>query len=103
EMAFIEDESDTMKVEEGMVVASMKAIIEGCGEELGTLDVKLEEPSRPFPVFQFPDVYELLAGRGRRVPRGEDLDTESQRVLGEYAKGEVGSAFFFLNRFPSKI
>ncbi len=103
EMAFIEDERDTMKIEEGMVVASMKAIIERCGEELGTLGVELDDPSRPFPEFQFPDVYELLEGQGRRVPRGEDLDTESQRVLGEYAKKEFGSDFFFLNRFPSKI
>ncbi|TLY16492.1 MAG: aspartate--tRNA(Asn) ligase [Thaumarchaeota archaeon] len=103
EMAFIEDESDTMKIEEGMVAASMRAIVEGCVEELGTLGVKLDEPSRPFPVFQFPDVYKLLEGQGRRVPRGEDLDTESQRVLGEYAKKEFGSDFFFLNRFPSKI
>ncbi len=103
EMAFIEDERDTMKIEEGMVAASMKAIIEGCLEELGTLGAKLDEPSRPFPVFQFPDVYELLEGQGRRVTRGEDLDTESQRVLGEYAKKEFGSDFFFLNRFPSKI
>ena len=103
EMAFIEDERDTMKVEEGMVVASVKAVIEGCRDELGTLAVKVDEPSRPFPVFQFPDVYDLLEERGRRVPRGEDLDTDSQRVLGEYAKKEFGSDFFFLNRFPSKI
>ena len=103
EMAFIEDERDTMKVEEGMVVASVKAVIEGCRDELETLAVKVDEPSRPFPVFQFPDVYDLLEERGRRVPRGEDLDTESQRVLGEYAKKEFGSDFFFLNRFPSKI
>jgi len=103
EMAFIEDERDTIKVEEGMVVASVKAVIEGCRDELGTLAVKVDEPSRPFPVFQFPDVYDLLEERGRRVPRGEDLDTESQRVLGEYAKKEFGSDFFFLNRFPSKI
>ncbi|TLX95050.1 MAG: aspartate--tRNA(Asn) ligase [Thaumarchaeota archaeon] len=103
EMAFIEDERDTMKIEEGMVAASMKAVIEGCGEELGTLGVKLDGPSRPFPEFQFPDVYKLLEGWGRRVQRGEDLDTESQRVLGEYAKKEFGSDFFFLNRFPSKI
>ena len=103
EMAFIEDERDTIKVEEGMVVASVKAVIEGCRDELGTLAVKVDEPSRPFPVFQFPDVYDLLEERGRRVPRGEDLDTDSQRVLGEYAKKEFGSDFFFLNRFPSKI
>src|SRR5438552_13472275 len=103
ELAFIEDERDTIKVEEGRVVASVKAVIEGCRDELGTLAVKVDEPSRPFPVFQFPDVYDLLEERGRRVPRGEDLDTDSQRVLGEYAKKEFGSDFFFLNRFPSKI
>ena len=70
---------------------------------MGTLGVRLDDPSRPFPEFQFPDVYKLLEGWGRRVTRGEDLDTESQRVLGEYAKKEFGSDFFFLNRFPSKI
>src|SRR3989442_15994227 len=102
-MAFIEDERDTMKIEEGMVAASMKAVIEGCGEELGTLGVELDDPSRPFPEFQFPDVYKLLEGLGRRVPRGEDLDNESQRVIGEYAKKDFGTELFFLNSFPSNI
>src|SRR5437879_5418173 len=103
EMAFIEDESDTMKIEEGMVAASMKAVIEGCGEELGTLGVELDGPSRPFPEFQFPDVCKLLDGWGRMVLRVEDLDSESQRDVEDYVNNESATDYCFRNRFPSKI
>ncbi len=103
EMAFIEDERDTMKVEEGMVVSAMTAVRDSCGDELTTIGVKLEKPRRPFPEFRFPEVYETLKALGKNVSRGEDLDTESQRVLGDHAKKKFGSDFFFLNRFPSKI
>jgi aspartyl-tRNA synthetase len=101
EMAFIADERDTMRMEERMVVAGIKRVIEECGTDLQTLKADLEVPKTPFPEVAFPGAYETLEKMGRKVPRGEDIDEVSQRALSDHVRKETGSEFFFLNRFPS--
>jgi aspartyl-tRNA synthetase len=101
EMAFITDERDTMRMQERMVVAGVKQVIEECASELQTLKVDLEVPKTPFPEVAFPAAYETLKKLGRNVPRHEDIDEMSQRALSEHVRKETGSEFFFLNRFPS--
>jgi len=103
EMAFIEDERDTMRVEEEMVRASIKNARENCKTEMKTLGVAIEEPKTPFPELAFPEVYKTLESLGRRLPRGEDIDDASLRVLGAFVQKKFDSDFFFLNRFPSRI
>ncbi len=103
EMAFIEDERDTMRIEEEMVTAGIRAAMEKCAENLATLGVTIEEPETPFPEISFPEVYKTVEKLGRKVVRGEDLDTESLRVLANHVREKFGSDFFFLNRFPSRI
>ena len=102
EVAFLEDERDTMRLEEGMVAAAVKAVIAKCSDELANLKKELVAPKLPFPELDFPEVYDTIKGLGRTLPRGEDIDTESGRILGRHVKEETGSDFFFLNRFPSK-
>ena len=101
EMAFISDERDTMRMEERMVVAGIKRVMDDCAQELQTLKVELEVPKTPFPEADFPGAYETLERLGRKVPRNEDIDEVSQRALADHIKKETGSEFFFLNRFPS--
>lgn len=100
EMAFIQDEHDPMRVQESMVLSAIEHVCKTCSEELAILKQELEVPKLPFPELAFPEVYETLEGLGRRLPRDEDIDTESGRVLGRYVKDKFGSDFFFLNRFP---
>lgn len=101
EMAFIEDERDTMRVQEGMVAAGVKKVIETCGEELKAMKMELEVPKTPFPEVSFPTVYDTLKALGKDLPRNQDIDEGSQRALAAKVKKETGSDFFFLNRFPS--
>ncbi len=103
EVAFIEDETDVMKVQEGMVVHGIKHVVEHCAEELSVLKLDLEAPPTPFPVVSFPEVYDTLARLGKPLPRGQDIDEPTQRLLGDHVKEETGSEFFFLNRFPSAV
>jgi aspartyl-tRNA synthetase len=103
EMAFIRDERDTMKTEEGMVLSALEEARAMCSEEFATLQVEPVLPKAPFPELEFPQIYEMLEGLGRNLPRGEDIDTDSGRALGAYVKEKFGSDFFFLNRFPSKV
>jgi nondiscriminating aspartyl-tRNA synthetase len=101
EMAFIADERDTMRVQEGMVAAGIEQVVKDCTEELSLLKVDLTVPKTPFPEVSFPHVYEELRALGKDLPRGQDIDEASQRALASKVKEDTGSDFFFLNRFPS--
>jgi len=103
ELSFIQDERDTMRAEEAMVVSGIKRVNEKCRRELEILQLELEEPRTPFPELAFPELYETLKKLGHALPRDRDLDRESERLLTEFVKREHGSDFFFVNRFPSSV
>jgi len=103
EFAFMVDESDMMRVEERLVTAVFKKVMEECGGDLKRLGKSLEEPRMPFPELRFPEVYEILAGMGKRFEVGEDYDRESEHFLARYVKEEYDSDFFFVNRFPFAV
>jgi aspartyl-tRNA synthetase len=101
EVAFITDERDQMRVEEEMVAHTVKEVKARCNEELSELKTELSVPKTPFPEVAFPDVYDILAKMGKKLPRNMDLDTEGQDMLTGYVREKWGSDFFFVNRFPS--
>ncbi len=103
ELSFIEDERDVMKVEEELVVAGVREVVEECERELKLLGAEVEVPKKPFPVLEFPKVYELLEDLGKRIPYGEDLDREAEKLLARYVKENFDHDFFFINRFPYKV
>jgi nondiscriminating aspartyl-tRNA synthetase len=103
ELSFIGDETETMRVEEGMLVSGIRRAKETRREELDALKVGLEEPRTPFPELTFPEIYETLERLGHPLQRERDLDRESERLLTEFVKKEFGSDYFFVNRFPSSV
>jgi nondiscriminating aspartyl-tRNA synthetase len=103
ELSFIQDERDTMRVEEAMLVSGIRRVNERCQRELDVLQLELEEPRTPFPELSFPELYETLKKLGHALPRDKDLDRESEKLLTEHAKMEFGSDFFFVNGFPSSV
>ena len=103
EIAFIKDERDTMRLEEEMVVHGIRHVVQTCEDELALLKVRLEVPQTPFPELRFPEVYDTLEGLGIKLPKNQDIDDPSQRALAAHVKKEMGSEYFFLNRFPSSI
>ncbi len=102
EMAFIESEQDTMRVEEELIKAGIKRVIEEREKELRILDIDLSLPKTPFPELRFPQVYDILEEMGKEIEYGDDYDTESERLLWEYVKQDYHTDFFFVNRFPFK-
>ncbi len=102
ELGFIEDETDTMRVEENLVVASLRKVAEECEKELKLLNNEISIPKTPFPELRFPEIYEILSKMGKKIRPGEDYDRESEVLLSRYAVEQYDSEFFFLNRFPFK-
>ncbi|MEM2291497.1 MAG: amino acid--tRNA ligase-related protein, partial [Candidatus Korarchaeum sp.] len=100
EMAFIENEQDTMRIEEEIIREGIKRVVEERSKELEILKVDLDIPKTPFPELRFPKIYDILADYGKVVEYGEDYDTEGERILWQYVKEEYDSDFFFVNRFP---
>ncbi len=103
ELAFIENEQDTMRVEEQIVREGIKRVVEERSKELELLNVDLEVPKVPFPELRFPKIYDILEEYGKVIEYGEDYDTESERILWQYVRENYNSDFFFVNRFPFKV
>ncbi len=103
ELAFIDSEQDTMRVEEQVIISAFKKVSEECKKELEELGVKLSIPKAPFPEIRFPEVYKILEKMGKKIPQGEDMDLEAERLLWRYIQEKyLGADFYFLNKFPFK-
>ncbi len=100
ELAFIKDEEDVMDVLEGLVLAMIRAASE-CGKELGLLKKELAVPQKALWV-SYDDAVEMLAAHGKKVPAGEDIDTEGEKLLGEVMKKEKDSELYFIHGYPMK-
>ena len=101
ELAFMADERDTMRLEEGMIIHGMERAAKHCADQLGLLEREMRPPKAPFPEVTFPEMYKTMEKLGKPGPRGQDIDDPSLRALAAEVKTETGSDFFFLNRFPS--
>jgi len=102
EMAFIKSEQDTMRLEEQVIIAAFKNVNQKCSKELALLGVELKVPEAPFPEIRFPEVYDILAGLGKKIEYGGDMDTEAEKLLWEHVKEKYKTEFWFVNGFPFK-
>ena len=103
EMSFIRDESDVVKLQEEMVIHTVKRAREDSEKELALLKKDIQIPKRGFPELKFPDVYKILEEHGHKVVFGEDYDRESEVTLAKHVKEKYKHDFFFVNRFPSSV
>ncbi|MFH1239622.1 MAG: aspartate--tRNA(Asn) ligase [Candidatus Diapherotrites archaeon] len=103
EMAFLNDETDTIRLQEDLIISAMTKVNKDCKAELELLGVKVNVPTKPFPEFRFPEIYNILEKEGCKIKRGEDLDAEANNIFWEYVQKKHKSEFYFFNRFPSAI
>jgi aspartyl-tRNA synthetase len=92
-----------MRLEEELLVAGIKRVLEENAKELELLGVEVNLPKRPFPELRFPEIYKILAEMGKEIPYGEDLDRQAERMLAQYVKEKYGAEAFFVNRFPFDV
>ena len=100
EKAFIQDETDTMRLEENVIIAAFQKVKKECQEELNLFGISVEIPTTPFPEIRYPEIYNILNSLGKKIEYGKDHDTESEELLAGYVKKNWGHDFFFINRFP---
>lgn len=102
EKAFLKDETDTMRMEEGLVISAFERVKKDCKAELETLGIKISVPKAPFPELRFPKIYDILSKMGKKVEYPEEMDREGELLLAEHVKKKYNHDFFFINRFPFK-
>lgn len=104
EVGFIESFHDVMDFVEGF----FRHLAEDAKKEVGEI---LEEhgaqpPSLPERVPRMPirEAYEILEREyGKKIPYGDDLDPEGERLLGSYVKEKYHSDLVFVIEYPWKV
>ncbi len=102
EMAFIKDENDIMDIIEGLIKHIITTVKKECQKELALLNIKLEAPAK-IPRIHMKEVKAMLAKKGKKLKSEDDLDAESEKILGEWVKKEHGNDFVFVTGYPWAI
>ncbi len=102
EMGFINDFTEIMQMETGVLKYIMNLLKTEYKEEVEILHADIPEITE-IPVIKFMDAKELLMKKFKYKPTDmKDFDPEEESLLGKYAKKELGSDFIFVTHYPSK-
>ena len=106
EMSYINSFHDVMDIEEEMLQYMLDKVKSAYGDDIERLfGVKLEVPTRPFPVMKLADVYKELEERYCfTVPESEkdDLTTEAERLCEKLARDKFNHEFLFVTDYSAK-
>ncbi|MEI6103106.1 MAG: aspartate--tRNA(Asn) ligase [Methanothrix sp.] len=98
EFSFVDDK-DVMEILEEAVAGAYLYVAENCRYQLEVLGLDLQVPKLPFKRITYSEALELAAAKaGVKMQWGDDLDTETERFLGE----TIGE-HYFLTDWPSSI
>jgi len=102
EMGFINDFYDVIDMCEGAVRAMIKAISLNCQIQLSLLGTNLVQiPDSQIPRITFAEAMEIITNKtGEDTKNWDDLTTESEKVLCDYARLKYSSDFIFITNYP---
>jgi aspartyl-tRNA synthetase len=99
EMAFIDSQEEVLRVLEGSVVQGIQHVKENGGKFLETLGIDLKVPSIPVPRVTYLESLEMLESQGKTIPKGEDIDTEGEKLIGKLMN-EKGHDLYYITEYP---
>jgi aspartyl-tRNA synthetase len=103
EMAWISSVEDVMEMEEQMLHHSFKQTAKQCAAELELLNVDLQIPKVPFGRIKYADAVSLLNEHGKDLSITNDLDPESERLLGDIFPEKLGTDMVFITHYPLEL
>ena len=103
EVSFIKDQVDVMKVLQGAVGYTLDSIKKNKGAILEELGVVIDAQPKEWPIISIPKCNEILIDTGKELGIYEDLDAESEAIIGQYAKEKWKSDFVFVNQYPWEV
>ncbi|MFC1454982.1 aspartate--tRNA(Asn) ligase [Candidatus Undinarchaeota archaeon] len=96
ELAF-GNEEDAMKELENMFYYIVSHVKKECADCLEQLGKEINIPKPPYKRVTYDDALKLLEKDGRKIEWGEDIDRESETILGEKMKDP-----FFITGYPTE-
>ena len=101
EMGFIESIDDILEAETNVIKYILEKVYSKCEKELDRLKARrLMIPEGTFPKLTFDEACKLLNDKFKIDTEGwDDLSTESEKLLCEYARQEFNSDFIFVTNF----
>lgn len=103
EMGFIDGVEDVMAMLEKTMLHVFDHIGKTCQKELALFGASV--PAQvPIPRIRLGEAFEILRTRyNKDIPEGEDIDSEGERLIGEYVKEQYSSDFVFLTHYPTAV
>lgn len=103
EMGFITGVEEVMTMLEKTMYHVFEHIGKTCQKELALFGASVPEKV-PIPRIRLSEAFEILKNEyGKVLNDGEDIDSEGERLIGEYAKKKYGSDFVFLTHYPTAV
>src|SRR5438445_9766629 len=102
EVAWIERMEDFFPFLEGAIESAIERVRTEAKADLELLHVEPKRPRFPLKRMPYTEGLEILRGHGRRLRDGDDLDTESEKILGQ-AMAKDGHELYFITEYPSGI
>jgi nondiscriminating aspartyl-tRNA synthetase len=99
EMGFIQSEQDVMSVLGEVIRAIFESVRSHCGRELKRRKIELPTIGR-IPQIAYPEAKKLLVEQFKKTEGIDgDLDTEGERLIGQWAQQEHGCPFVFVTGY----
>ncbi|MBI2609515.1 MAG: aspartate--tRNA(Asn) ligase [Deltaproteobacteria bacterium] len=98
EMGFINDETDIMRFEMGLLSYMFSKVREECHKELSLFKYVLPE-FKEIPIISLEEACKILLKKFKKDVHG-DLDPDSEKLLCEYFDKENGMPLVFVNDYP---
>jgi len=102
EVAWIERMEDFFPFLEGAIESAIERVRTEAKADIELLHVEPKRPRFPLKRVPYTEGLEILRGVGRRLRDGDDLDTESEKILGQ-AMAKDGHELYFITEYPSGI
>jgi aspartyl-tRNA synthetase len=102
EVSWIGDQEDVFPFLEGAVDHAIERVRNDAKADLELLHVSPARPKMPFKRLPYDEALDILRGGGKKVRNGDDIDTESEKLLGQSLAKE-GHEIYFLTGYPTAI
>lgn len=102
EMGFIGSVEDIMAELEGVMMDIVRELGERGAADIERYGATLP-PTVAIPRIRLSEAVEILKREYGKETEGEDIDSEGERMIGEYVSKTYGSDFVFLTHYPTAI
>ncbi len=103
EMSFIDSSDDIMSMTSYLIEHSLKHVIRKGSDKLDKLGVEVMVPEHPIKKIPHYECIEILEDLGKKWEGEKSVDTEGEKILGEYVKENYDTDFFFITEFPTHL